>query len=233
MFNTPRRMALHSNVTNGDKHATTTTTKSPPAAASPPTSLPTTTTAATATSGRAGDDDTSSEGTPPPGSEGTGDSGKNKLDNGDLSSPDDNNLYEEPQQPERPKVPPTAAKRTELPTSLKPSQSDGSDKKDVDNDDDEKDSQTKDEDDSDLYSSPPSNRPVISPPANTMYHVQATHRYNGEDVDELTFDPGEVIYVIPFENPEEQDDGWQMGIKQSDGIKGVFPENFTTRLESS
>ncbi|KAK7476349.1 hypothetical protein BaRGS_00032408, partial [Batillaria attramentaria] len=52
----------------------------------------------------------------------------------------------------------------------------------------------------------------------------------GEDIDELSFDPGDIIYVVKFENEEEQDEGWQMGVKQKDGLKGVFPENFTRRL---
>ena len=34
--------------------------------------------------------------------------------------------------------------------------------------------------------------------------MQATHKYTGEDVDELNFDPEEIIFVIEFENPEEQ-----------------------------
>jgi len=34
--------------------------------------------------------------------------------------------------------------------------------------------------------------------------VQATHKYIGEDVDELTFEPGEIITVVPFDDPEEQ-----------------------------
>uniref|UniRef100_A0A2C9K9D7 Uncharacterized protein n=1 Tax=Biomphalaria glabrata TaxID=6526 RepID=A0A2C9K9D7_BIOGL len=67
-------------------------------------------------------------------------------------------------------------------------------------------------------------------PPNTLYMVRATHKYVGEDVDELSFEAGEIIYVIKFENPDEQDDGWQMGIKQSDNMKGVFPENFTQKL---
>ncbi|XP_059151220.1 myc box-dependent-interacting protein 1-like [Physella acuta] len=74
------------------------------------------------------------------------------------------------------------------------------------------------------------NTPASTVPANTLYTVQATHKYTGEDVDELNFEAGEIIYVIEFENPDEQDDGWQMGIKQSDGSKGVFPENFTRRI---
>jgi amphiphysin len=34
--------------------------------------------------------------------------------------------------------------------------------------------------------------------------VEATHKYIGEDVDELSFEPGEVIYVVPYDDPEEQ-----------------------------
>ncbi|ESO90046.1 hypothetical protein LOTGIDRAFT_123818, partial [Lottia gigantea] len=82
-----------------------------------------------------------------------------------------------------------------------------------------------------VYKSPASNQPVKEAPPNLLYQVQATHPYNGEDVDELSFDTGEFIWVIPYENEEEQDDGWVMGIKQSDGVKGVFPENFTRKLQ--
>ena len=32
----------------------------------------------------------------------------------------------------------------------------------------------------------------------------ATHPYAGEDVDELSFEPGDVINVIPFDDPEDQ-----------------------------
>ncbi|CAG5131828.1 unnamed protein product, partial [Candidula unifasciata] len=75
-----------------------------------------------------------------------------------------------------------------------------------------------------------SHEPVISPPPNTLYKVMATHAYRGEDLDELDLEAGEVIYVIPYDSPEEQDEGWQMGIKASNGIQGVFPENFTQKL---
>ncbi|KAL8621743.1 hypothetical protein ACOMHN_061878 [Nucella lapillus] len=87
-----------------------------------------------------------------------------------------------------------------------------------------------DDDSGAVYHSPPSNRPVCEPPPSTLYQVEATHAYAGEDIDELNFDPGDIIYVVPFENEDEQDDGWQLGIKQRDGLKGVFPENFTRRL---
>ena len=36
-----------------------------------------------------------------------------------------------------------------------------------------------------------------------VLQVKATHAYAGEDVDELTFDTGDIIRVIPFEDPED------------------------------
>ncbi|KAK7092561.1 hypothetical protein V1264_008290 [Littorina saxatilis] len=86
------------------------------------------------------------------------------------------------------------------------------------------------DDEDDMYQSPPSNKPAYEAPPNTLFRVEATHTYNGEDIDELTFEPGDIIYVVPFDNEEEQDDGWQLGIKEKDGMKGVFPENFTKRI---
>lgn len=38
----------------------------------------------------------------------------------------------------------------------------------------------------------------------TVFQVVATHAYKGEDDDELSFDAQEVIYVVEYENPEEQ-----------------------------
>lgn len=37
-----------------------------------------------------------------------------------------------------------------------------------------------------------------------FFQVRATHKYVAEDDDELTFEKGEIIYVIPFEDPEDQ-----------------------------
>ena len=34
--------------------------------------------------------------------------------------------------------------------------------------------------------------------------VRATHKYVAEDDDELSFEKGEVLHVIPFDEPEEQ-----------------------------
>lgn len=65
-----------------------------------------------------------------------------------------------------------------------------------------------------------------------LYKAVATHSYTAEDEDELAFEKGAIIHVIQFEDPEEQDEGWLMGILDDSGLKGVFPENFTKRLET-
>lgn len=37
-----------------------------------------------------------------------------------------------------------------------------------------------------------------------LYRVRATYRYQKEDVDELSFEAGEIIRVVEYEEPEEQ-----------------------------
>uniref|UniRef100_A0A2A4JAE0 Uncharacterized protein n=1 Tax=Heliothis virescens TaxID=7102 RepID=A0A2A4JAE0_HELVI len=64
-------------------------------------------------------------------------------------------------------------------------------------------------------------------PAGTLYRVRATYRYTREDSDELSFDVGEVIRVVEYTDPDEQEEGWLMGIKESTNEKGMFPANFT------
>ncbi|XP_053603755.1 myc box-dependent-interacting protein 1 isoform X4 [Plodia interpunctella] len=64
-------------------------------------------------------------------------------------------------------------------------------------------------------------------PAGTLYRVRATYRYTREDSDELSFDVGDVIRVVEYDDPEEQEEGWLMGIKESTNEKGMFPANFT------
>jgi amphiphysin len=43
----------------------------------------------------------------------------------------------------------------------------------------------------------------------------------------LQFEVGEVIHVVEYDDPEEQEEGWLMGVKESSGQKGMFPANFT------
>ena len=41
-------------------------------------------------------------------------------------------------------------------------------------------------------------------PAGVLYQVRTTYKYDREDVDELSFEVGEVINVVEYEDPEEQ-----------------------------
>ncbi|XP_039749567.1 myc box-dependent-interacting protein 1 isoform X2 [Pararge aegeria] len=64
-------------------------------------------------------------------------------------------------------------------------------------------------------------------PAGTLYRVRATYRYTREDCDELSFEVGDIIRVVEYDDPDEQEEGWLMGIKESTNEKGMFPANFT------
>ncbi|XP_067143316.1 LOW QUALITY PROTEIN: myc box-dependent-interacting protein 1-like [Centruroides vittatus] len=64
-------------------------------------------------------------------------------------------------------------------------------------------------------------------PSGVLYRVRTTYKYTAEDADELSFDAGEIIAVIEYNDPEEQEEGWLMGYKEASGEKGLFPANFT------
>nr|XP_014346460.1 PREDICTED: myc box-dependent-interacting protein 1 isoform X2 [Latimeria chalumnae] len=75
-------------------------------------------------------------------------------------------------------------------------------------------------------------------PPGFLFKVQTQHDYVATDTDELDLKAGDTVLVVTFENPDEQDEGWLMGIKETDWIqhkellkyRGVFPENFTARV---
>ncbi|XP_075037217.1 myc box-dependent-interacting protein 1 isoform X5 [Mixophyes fleayi] len=81
--------------------------------------------------------------------------------------------------------------------------------------------------------------PKTTMPPGFLYKVRAQHDYGATDSDELELKSGDVVLVTHFDNPEEQDEGWLMGIKESDWLqnkdfeqyKGVFPENFTEKYQ--
>jgi amphiphysin len=64
-------------------------------------------------------------------------------------------------------------------------------------------------------------------PPGVLYQVKAAYKYQAEDMDELQFEVGEVIDVVEYDDPEEQEEGWLMGVRSSTGQKGLFPANFT------
>ncbi|KAK2888839.1 hypothetical protein QQF64_029158 [Cirrhinus molitorella] len=74
-------------------------------------------------------------------------------------------------------------------------------------------------------------------PPSVIYKVKVMHDYVATDNDELDLKAGDIVLVLPFANPDEQDEGWLMGVKESHWLqnknllaKGVFPENFTQKL---
>ncbi|CAB1417521.1 unnamed protein product [Pleuronectes platessa] len=52
-------------------------------------------------------------------------------------------------------------------------------------------------------------------PPGFIYKVKAIHDYDATDGDELELKMGDIVLVMGFDNPDEQDDGWLMGVKES------------------
>ncbi|XP_049921235.1 myc box-dependent-interacting protein 1b isoform X2 [Epinephelus moara] len=74
-------------------------------------------------------------------------------------------------------------------------------------------------------------------PPGFIYKVKAIHDYAATDGDELELKTGDSVLVLAFDNPDEQDDGWLLGVQESHWVenknisaKGVFPENFTQKV---
>ncbi|XP_055708176.1 amphiphysin isoform X2 [Phlebotomus papatasi] len=67
-------------------------------------------------------------------------------------------------------------------------------------------------------------------PPGTLYRVKATYKYVKEDADELSFEVGDIIRVVEYDDPEDQEEGWLMGVKENSTEKGLFPANFTRPL---
>ena len=59
--------------------------------------------------------------------------------------------------------------------------------------------------------------------------VVSTHPYAGQDEDELSFEKGVTIDVVPFGNDDE-DEGWLKGVNTTNGKIGLFPANFTKKI---
>ncbi|KAM9095196.1 amphiphysin-like [Sarcophilus harrisii] len=76
-------------------------------------------------------------------------------------------------------------------------------------------------------------------PPGFLYKVEVLHDFEAANSDELNLKRGDVVLVIPAEAEAEQDAGWLNGVKESDWLqyrdldtyKGLFPENFTHRLD--
>ncbi|XP_066244308.1 amphiphysin isoform X6 [Saccopteryx leptura] len=101
-------------------------------------------------------------------------------------------------------------------------------------------SEQKATEDSQLAPSAPSfsQTPKEGPPG-FLYKVEALHDFEAANSDELTLQRGDVVLVVPSDSEADQDAGWLVGVKESDWLqyrdlasyKGLFPENFTRRLD--
>ncbi|XP_030016214.1 amphiphysin-like isoform X5 [Sphaeramia orbicularis] len=79
---------------------------------------------------------------------------------------------------------------------------------------------------------------VSALPDDFLYKVETMHDFEAANSDELELKRGDIVLVVPTASVEDQDAGWLTGIKESDwstmGVgaqRGLFPENFTQRLE--
>ncbi|XP_070774377.1 amphiphysin [Enoplosus armatus] len=75
-------------------------------------------------------------------------------------------------------------------------------------------------------------------PDDFLYKVETMHDFEAANSDELELKRGDVVLVLPTASVEDQDAGWLTGIKENDWVtlgagaqKGLFPDNFTQRLE--
>ncbi|XP_068604765.1 amphiphysin [Brachionichthys hirsutus] len=75
-------------------------------------------------------------------------------------------------------------------------------------------------------------------PGDFLFKVETVHDFEAANSDELELKRGDVVLVVPTVSVEDQDAGWLTGIKESDWLargsgaqRGLFPDNFTQRLE--
>uniref|UniRef100_A0A8C5GC00 Amphiphysin n=1 Tax=Gouania willdenowi TaxID=441366 RepID=A0A8C5GC00_GOUWI len=68
--------------------------------------------------------------------------------------------------------------------------------------------------------------------------VETLHDFEAANPDELELKRGDMVLVVPTASVEDQEAGWLTGIRECDWLtlgvgahKGLFPENFTQRLE--
>ncbi|ORX61173.1 hypothetical protein BCR36DRAFT_439738 [Piromyces finnis] len=63
--------------------------------------------------------------------------------------------------------------------------------------------------------------PPTPPPKKKLPTVKAIYAYQASEADELSFNAGDIIYVI-----SKDESGWWTGVKQGEQKKGLFPSNY-------
>ncbi|XP_064908091.1 amphiphysin isoform X4 [Columba livia] len=85
----------------------------------------------------------------------------------------------------------------------------------------------------------PAEETASAMPPDFLFKVEVLHDFEAANADELNLKRGDIVLVIPSETTADQEAGWLTGIKESEWLqyrdansyKGLFPENFTRRLE--
>ncbi|NXC16937.1 AMPH protein, partial [Corythaeola cristata] len=85
----------------------------------------------------------------------------------------------------------------------------------------------------------PAEETASAMPPDFLFKVEVLHDFEAANSDELNLKRGDIVLVIPSETTADQEAGWLTGIKESEWLqyrdansyKGLFPENFTRRLE--
>ncbi|KAE8597263.1 hypothetical protein XENTR_v10016404 [Xenopus tropicalis] len=78
-----------------------------------------------------------------------------------------------------------------------------------------------------------------SKPEGFLYKAEALHDFEAANEDELNLKRGDIVIVITSVTAADQEAGWLTGVRETDWLqhkdaeayKGLFPENFTRRLD--
>ncbi|NWI32537.1 AMPH protein, partial [Sula dactylatra] len=96
-----------------------------------------------------------------------------------------------------------------------------------------------------MQAAPFQDQPILAEDADSamppgfLFKVEVLHDFEAANSDELNLKRGDIVLVIPSETTADQEAGWLTGIKESEWLqyrdansyKGLFPENFTHRLD--
>ncbi|XP_073534357.1 amphiphysin isoform X3 [Phyllobates terribilis] len=76
-------------------------------------------------------------------------------------------------------------------------------------------------------------------PTGFLFKAEAVHDFEAANHDELNLKRGDIVYVVDSPTSADQEAGWYTGVREVDWqqykdlatYKGLFPENFTRKLE--
>ena len=63
-----------------------------------------------------------------------------------------------------------------------------------------------------------------------LFRVKTNYQYLAKDVDELCLKADDNIQVVEFDENQEPEEGWLMGVREINGQRCLFPANFTAPI---